>query len=37
LNAETAEIAWFDKLTMSAHSEPVEGCGLCVQNATALG
>jgi hypothetical protein len=24
----TAEHAWFDKLTMSAHPEPVEGCGL---------
>jgi hypothetical protein len=26
--AEHAEIAWFDKLTMSAHPEPVEGCEL---------
>jgi len=24
----TAEHAWFDKLTMSAHPEPVEGCVL---------
>jgi len=22
------EHAWFDQLTMSAHPEPVEGCGL---------
>src|SRR5712691_11907089 len=26
LTAETAENAWFDELTMSAHPEPVEGC-----------
>ena len=26
LHAEVAESAWFDKLTMSAHPEPVEGC-----------
>jgi len=25
LNRETAENAWFDELTMSAHPEPVEG------------
>src|SRR5712691_549972 len=28
LTAETAETAWFDELTMSAHPEPVEGCVL---------
>src|SRR6185295_4412939 len=28
LTAETAERAWFDKLTLSAHPEPVEGCDL---------
>jgi hypothetical protein len=27
LNAKPAKHAWFDKLTMSAHPEPVEGCG----------
>jgi hypothetical protein len=26
--AGTAENAWFDELTMSAHPEPVEGCVL---------
>src|SRR5439155_18488021 len=26
--AETAENAWFDKLTMSVHPAPVEGCVL---------
>jgi hypothetical protein len=26
--ALTAENSWFDKLTMSAHPEPVEGCDL---------
>ena len=30
-NAKPAKAAWFDKLTMSAHPEPVEGCALCVQ------
>jgi len=29
LTAETAETAWFDRLTMSAHPELVEGCELC--------
>src|SRR5438552_3140020 len=28
IRRSTAEHAWFDKLTMSAHPEPVEGCGL---------
>src|SRR5436190_2040559 len=27
-NAKRARAAWFDKLTMSAHPEPVEGCEL---------
>ena len=30
-NAETAEPAWFDRLTMSAHPELVEGCAFCVE------
>jgi len=30
MNAEDGKGAWFDKLTMSAHPEPVEGCVLCV-------
>jgi len=29
LTAETVETAWFDRLTMSAHPELVEGCALC--------
>src|SRR5206468_8934212 len=28
-NARAAKPAWFDRLTMSAHPELVEGCGLC--------
>src|SRR5207247_3938297 len=31
MNAEPTEHAWFDKLTMSAHPEPVEGSELRVQ------